>query len=148
MELKSCELPLRLLPMLTKTQNDPKSAKTNRNKPKRPKKIAKQSKVKLTAQMPKFGCFGPRSINFLFFQGNFACSLFRMCWFQVWHWFWKFLEQIPGYGHFLSKSINFLILTKFCLYPISKALISNLTFWPSESPSSSISEQKVLTFLS
>ena len=41
MELKSCELPLRLLPMLTKTQNDPKSAKTNRNKPKRPKKNCK-----------------------------------------------------------------------------------------------------------
>ena len=82
MELKSCELPLRLLPMLTKTQNDPKSAKTNRNKPKRPKKIAKQSKVKLTAQMPKFGCFGPRSINFLFFQGNlhvpcFECADFK-----------------------------------------------------------------------
>ena len=34
---------------------------------------------------------------------------------------------MPKFGHFGPKSINFLILTKFCLYPILKVLISNLT---------------------
>ena len=35
---------------------------------------------------------------------------------------------MPKLGHFGQKSINFLILTKFCMYPILKVLISNLTF--------------------
>ena len=35
---------------------------------------------------------------------------------------------MPKFGHFGSKSINFLILTKFCMYPISKVLTSNPTF--------------------
>ena len=52
--------------------------------------------------------------------------------------FWKFLVQRPKFGHFEPKNINFLVLTKFCMYPISntklylypmsKVLISNLTF--------------------
>ena len=42
--------------------------------------------------------------------------------------FEKFWAQIPKYGLFEPKSINFLILTKFCLYPISKVQISRLTF--------------------
>ena len=46
MELKSCELSLRLLPILNKTQNDPKSAKTSRSKPKRPKKNCKTTQNK------------------------------------------------------------------------------------------------------
>ena len=37
-------------------------------------------------------------------------------------------KQIPIFGYFGPKSINFVILSKFCLYPISKVLISNLTF--------------------
>ena len=121
--------------------------------------------------MPKFGCFGPRSINFLIFQRNFTCIRFRIYWFQFWHWFsnvlsqnlqiWafcvkkyqlsnlneilhvldfegadfksdicfrKFRAQIPNFEHFGTKSINFLILTKFSLCTISKVLISNLTF--------------------
>ena len=32
------------------------------------------------------------------------------------------------FGHFRSKSINFTILAKFCMYLISNVLISNLTF--------------------
>ena len=32
------------------------------------------------------------------------------------------------FGHFVSKSINFLILAKFRMYPTSNVLISNLTF--------------------
>ena len=40
----------------------------------------------------------------------------------------KFRAQIPKFENFGAKSINFLILTKFILYVISKVLISNLTF--------------------
>ena len=42
--------------------------------------------------------------------------------------FRKFHAQIPKFENFESKSITFLILTKFYLYNISKVLISNLTF--------------------
>ena len=38
------------------------------------------------------------------------------------------LAEIPKFGHFGPKGINSLILAKFCLYSISKVLISNLTF--------------------
>ena len=41
--------------------------------------------------------------------------------------FRKFLAQIPKFGHFGLKSINFLILMKFCMYTISNVLIANLT---------------------
>ena len=121
--------------------------------------------------MPKFRPFGAKSINFLIFWQNLACTLFRRCWSQIWHlfskilnpnvqiWvFWvkkyspsnlnkmslvpyfegaglksdicfpKFWAQMPKPGHFGPKSINFLILMKFCLYPGSKVLISNQTF--------------------
>ena len=33
---------------------------------------------------------------------------------------------MPKFGHFGPKSVNFLILAKFRMYPISKVLISNL----------------------
>ena len=42
--------------------------------------------------------------------------------------FWKFRFQMSKFGHSGSKSINFLILMKFCMYPISKVLTSNPTF--------------------
>ena len=42
--------------------------------------------------------------------------------------FQKFCGEIPKFAHFDPKNINFLILTKFCLNPISNVLISNLTF--------------------
>ena len=35
---------------------------------------------------------------------------------------------MPKFEHFGQKSINFLILTKFCLNPILTMLISNLIF--------------------
>ena len=64
--------------------------------------------------------------------------------------FWKFWAPIPKYGHFGSKNINFLILTKFCLYPISKVLISNLAFIFKDFEPNSLNlrtlDQKVLTF--
>ena len=67
-----------------------------------------------------------------------------MCWFQIWHWFSKIWTQIHKCEHFVSKSINFLNLTKFCLCHISNCWfqiwhlftkISNSnpqiwTFWP------------------
>ena len=60
---------------------------------------------------------------------------------------WKFWAQIPKYGHFGSKSINFLILAKFCLYPISKVLISNLTLviekFEPKCPNMDLLDQKV-----
>ena len=37
------------------------------------------------------------------------------------------LSQMTKFGYFGSISINFLIITKFWLYPFSKVLISNLT---------------------
>ena len=42
--------------------------------------------------------------------------------------FFKFWAQMPKFEHFWPKSINLLILTKFPMYPISKVLISNLSF--------------------
>ena len=42
--------------------------------------------------------------------------------------FQKFWVKIPKIGHFGPKSINFLILTKFCMYSISTVLISNRLF--------------------
>ena len=42
--------------------------------------------------------------------------------------FQTFCAQTPKFRHFVSKNINFLILTKFCLYPVSKVLISKFIF--------------------
>ena len=42
--------------------------------------------------------------------------------------FFQILSPNAQFGHFGSKSINFLILTKFPLYLVSKVLISNRTF--------------------
>ena len=41
--------------------------------------------------------------------------------------FWKLRAEIPKFGHFVPKSINSLILTKFRVYSFSKVLILNLT---------------------
>ena len=42
--------------------------------------------------------------------------------------FFKFRAHMPKFEHFGPKSINFLILTNFCLNPILTMLISNLIF--------------------
>ena len=72
------------------SQNAPKPVETTQNQPKRPPKIVKRPKISklgisgifiaFVFQMPKFGYFGPRSINFLIFQRYFACALFRRGW--------------------------------------------------------------------
>ena len=78
---------------LTKTRNETKRAETSQNQPKRPKKIAKRPE---TTQ-------------------NFKIR-------EVWHFLMAFVFQAsspnPKFGYFWSISINFLIITKFCLYPI------------------------------
>ena len=57
---------------------------------------------------------------------------------------------MSNFEHFEPKRINFLVLTKFRLYPISKVMISNLTFvfqnFEHKSPNLGILSQKVLTF--
>ena len=128
------------------SQNNPKPAKTNQNQPKQPetsqsdpKKIVKQPKTnqifkigdirnfllalvfKTSSPNPQIWVFGSRSINFSIF--HVACTLFRRLRFQIWHCFLKLRAQISKYWHFGSKCINFLNLTKFCLYPITKVLI-------------------------
>ena len=57
---------------------------------------------------------------------------------------------MSNFEHFEPKRINFLVLTKFRLYPISKVMISNLTFvfqnCEHKCPNFGILRQKVLTF--
>ena len=139
---------------LTETGNKPKRPKTSQNDVKWPKilKLGKSqilywfSFIKLQGQMPKFKPFGPKSITFLIFKDNPACTLFRRCW----SCFPKFWAQRPKFGHFGLKLINVLILTKFPLYPISQVLISNLTFvfqnFEPKCPNVGLLVQKVLTF--
>ena len=78
--------------------------------------------------MPKFGYFRPKKwhlynlseiLHERYFEGaDFKSDIASR----------TFLDQIPKFGHLGSKSINILILMKFLMYPILKALISNLTF--------------------
>ena len=77
--------------------------------------------------MPKFGYFGQRSINFRIFQRNFPVPYFEGANFKPDICFQISPTQIPKFKNFGPKAITFLILMKFCLYAISKVLISNLT---------------------
>ena len=65
--------------------------------------------------------------------------------------FQKFWVKIPKIGHFGPKSINFLILTKFCMYSISTVLISNMLFalkdFELKSPNLGILGQEALTLI-
>ena len=72
--------------------------------------------------------FWIKNINFLIFKSltNFAYTLFEDVNFKSDIVFQKFWAQMPKFGHFGSKSINILILTKFRMYPISNVLILNL----------------------
>ena len=60
---------------------------------------------KFWAQIPKFGHFVQKSINFLIltFTHNVAFTHFWMCWFQVWHWFSKILSPNPQIQAYSSK---------------------------------------------
>ena len=81
------------------TRHQPKQAKTSRNN--RPK-FTNDPKWSKTLKLGKSGIFYWLSI------------------FKLW-------AQMPNIVCFVPRIINFLILTKLCLYPILKVRISNLT---------------------
>ena len=57
---------------------------------------------------------------------------------------------MPKFGHFGPKSINFLILTKFCMYPILDVLVLNLALafenFEPKFPNLGILDQKLSIF--
>ena len=82
-------------------QNDPKLAKMRQNQPKRPPKIVKQPEMTQS------------------FKIGEICNFVLAFVFQI-------LSPNAQILAFWAKSINFLILMKFRMYPISKVPISNL----------------------
>ena len=95
--------------VLTKTWNELKPAKASRNQPKH-SKTSQSNPIILwnNPQWPKISKLGESGIFW-------------------WLLFYKLKVQMPKFGYFGSISINYLIKTKFCPYPISKVLISSLT---------------------
>ena len=93
---------------LTKTENEPKRPKTNQNKPKPVKTTSK--KCKTTQDHPKFQNLGNLEYSTSFYFSNFGpkCSKFGI------------LDENLYYR--ISN-----LLTKLCMHPISKVLISNRT---------------------
>ena len=77
--------------------------------------------------MPRFGRFGLKNY-WLSNLNKISHALFWMFWLQICHFFLENLSQNPQIWVFGPKSINFLIFTKFFMSPISKVLISNVTF--------------------
>ena len=88
----------------TKNLNEPKRPETSQNDTKLANTTKKNCET--TRNNPKFQNSDNFQLAFVFQSSSQSV--------QIWA-FWV-------------KSINFLILTKFCLYSISKILISNLTF--------------------
>ena len=106
---------------------------------------------KLRAKMPIFGYFGQRSTNFPMFQWNIACTLFRRCWFQIWHCLSKVSSPNTQIWAFWVKKYQLSnLLAKFCMYLIWKCadFKSPLVFknFEPKSPNMSILSQKVSTF--
>ena len=75
--------------------------------------------------MPKFGLFGPRSINFLIIKKVHMCPISKVLISNLTILFSNFLAQMPNFGLIGPKGINFLISRK---PNILKVLISNVTF--------------------
>ena len=108
--------------VLTKTWNKPKwpemnqidlkQSETTRNQLKRSKILRNDLK------QPKLSKVGKSGIFYLLL-------------------FFKFLTQMPKFGYFGPKSVNFLIFTKFHSYPILKVLIPHLTLVFKNLPKSS-----------
>ena len=107
------------------TWNQPKWAETSRNNPKPAKRTQKNYEM---TQNFKFG--------------------------EIWNFLLSFVfqslspnAQIWAFG---PKSINFLVLMKFCIHPILYVLISNLSFvfeyLEPKFPNLGILDQKLLTF--
>ena len=84
-------------------QNEPKPAKKSQNQPKQPKKLQNDPKQPKISKLGKFWIF-----YLLLFS--------------------KFQEKMPKFGHFRPKSIDFLTVARFCMYPILNVLLSNLSF--------------------
>ena len=123
------------------SQNAPKPVETTQNQPKWPPKIVKRPKISklgkygifiaFVFQMPKFGYFGARSINFLIFQQYFACAYFEKVDVKSDTCFRKFRAQIHKCGHFGSKIVNRLILRKlaYSLFQMCWFQISHYGCW-------------------
>ena len=77
--------------------------------------------------MPKFGHYEPKTYLLCNLHKISHVSYFECTDFKFFICFGKFRAQIHQFGHFGTNSIKFLILKKFCLYPGSEVLISNLT---------------------
>ena len=76
---------------------------------------------------PNLGILGKEVSTFESFNKILPVPYFEGADFKSDICFQKFLAQIPKFKNFGPKAITFLILMKFCLYAISKVLISNLT---------------------
>ena len=126
--------------ILTKTQNESKRAETTRNDPLKICKTTRNIKIGeicnfLVALL--FQTSSPNDQIWVFFGQEISTvqsfneilhvPYFKWTDFKSEIGFQKVWVQIPKFWHFGSKIINFLILTKFCMYPIPKMLISNLT---------------------
>ena len=109
--------------VFTKTRKEPKPAKTTRNQPKRTKKIAKCPKTTKNFKINEIWNF----LLTLVFQTSGPNA-------QIWL-FWAKKYQLSN------------LSTKFCMYPISNELISNLTLvfenFESKSPNMGTLRQKV-----
>ena len=155
------------------SQNDPKPAKSSRNQPKRPKtnwndleKISKRPETTKNFKIGKicnfllaldFQILSPNAQIWVFWAKKFWLShlneilhvpYFECAYFKFVICLWKFRAQMPKFEHFGPKGINFLILTKFCVYPILNVMLSNLSFvfenFEPKYPNLGIFGQKVL----
>ena len=79
------------------------------------------------SKYPNVGILGKEVSTFESFNKILPVTYFEGADFKSDICFQKFLAQIPKYKNFGPKTITLLILMKFCLYAISKVLISNLT---------------------
>ena len=131
--------------VLTKSWNEPKRAKTSWNNP---KKLRNDPKYQNWGNLefptsfrylnfePKYrnlGILDQKVLTFYNLNKMSHVPYFWMSWFQIWH--------------FRPKSINFLILAKFRMYPISMVVNSNLTLIFERFEPKSPIEPKTINFL-
>ena len=135
------QLDIKLPYVLTKTRNESKRAETSQIDPlkieKRPETIQniKIGEICNFLLAFVFQTSSPNAQFWVFGTNKYQLSTLLMKFYmypisnvQIWHWFSKILSPNSQIWHFGSKSINFPILMKFCLYRIPKMLISNLTY--------------------
>ena len=71
---------------------------------------------KFRDQIPKFGHFGSKLFNL---KEIFSCTLFRKCWFQIWHSFSVLLSSLISKLH---EPIQCLHFTTYCFWKSLKML--------------------------